>query len=176
MNDFHMTSYRPYLLRALYEWIADNGMTPHILVDASVSGVRVPKHAIGDGRVVLNIAERAVAKLQMDNERISFSARFGGAPQQVLVPVEAVLAIYARETGQGMALPADAGNGGQPPAQQPAPPPRPPALAAVPGADGAGASAAAGASPPDSEDGTDTPPPAPSSPPKRGRAHLRVVK
>jgi len=176
MNDFHMTSYRPYLLRALYEWIADNGMTPHILVDASVPGVRVPKHTIGDGRVVLNIAERAVAKLQMDNECIRFGARFGGAAQQVLVPVDAVLAIYARETGQGMALPADAGNGGQAPLQESSPPPRPPALAAVPDGGGQNVSAA-DASPPDAAQGDDdAPPPTPSSSPKRGRAHLRVVK
>ncbi len=100
-----MTSHRPYLLRALYEWIADNGMTPHILVDARQSGVRVPSHTVKDGRVVLNIADRAVGKLEMDNDSVRFSARFGGVSQSVLVPISAVLAIYARETGQGMALP-----------------------------------------------------------------------
>ena len=73
-----MTSQRPYLLRALYEWIADNGMTPHVLVDARLPGVRVPAHAVQDGRIVLNIAERAVAKLDMSNEALRFSARFGG--------------------------------------------------------------------------------------------------
>src|SRR5690554_4476627 len=106
MNDVaRMTSHRPYLLRALYEWIADNGMTPHLLVDATRAGVRVPAHTVKDGRVVLNVAERAVARLAMDNEAVSFTARFGGVSQAVLVPVGAVLAIYARETGQGMALP-----------------------------------------------------------------------
>jgi stringent starvation protein B len=107
-----MTSHRPYLLRALYEWIADNGMTPHLLVDATRPMVKVPTHAVKDGRIVLNIAERAVAGLQMTNEVISFSARFGGVSHAVSVPVSAVLAIYARETGQGMALPEDvlAGN------------------------------------------------------------------
>jgi stringent starvation protein B len=106
-----MTSHRPYLLRALYEWIADNGATPHILVDARHPGVRVPAHVVKDGRVVLNIADRAVGKLEMDNDSVRFSARFGGVSQSVLVPVGAVLAIYARETGQGMALPDDMGAG-----------------------------------------------------------------
>ena len=100
-----MTSHRPYLLRALYEWIADNGMTPHLLVDATRPHVQVPMHAVKDGRIVLNVAERAVAGLQMSNDVIRFSARFGGVSHSVSVPVSAVLAIYARETGQGMALP-----------------------------------------------------------------------
>ena len=108
MNDvLRMTSHRPYLLRALYEWIVDNGMTPHLLVDATRAGVRVPPHTVKDGRVVLNVAERAVARLQMDNDAVGFTARFGGVSHPVLVPVGAVLAIYARETGQGMALPED---------------------------------------------------------------------
>ena len=102
-----MTSYRPYLLRALTEWINDNGMTPHILVDAGVPGVRVPPGAVREGKVVLNIAERAVVGLHMDNEWIGFTARFGGVSQPVSVPVGAVLAVYARETGQGMMLPED---------------------------------------------------------------------
>ena len=111
-----MTSHRPYLLRALYEWIADNGMTPHLLVDVTRPHVQVPAHAVKDGRIVLNVAERAVAGLQMTNDVIRFSARFGGVSHAVSVPVSAVLAIYARETGQGMALPDDApaGNGEEP--------------------------------------------------------------
>lgn len=104
-----MTSHRPYLLRALYEWIADNGMTPHLLVDATRSGVQVPMFAVKDGRIVLNVAERAVAKLEMSNEHVRFSARFGGVSHAVSVPISAVLAIYARETGQGMALPEELG-------------------------------------------------------------------
>jgi stringent starvation protein B len=115
-----MTSHRPYLLRALYEWIADNGMTPHILVDAQQPGVRVPPHTVKEGRVVLNIAERAVAKLELDNESVRFTARFGGVSHPVNVPVSAVMAIYARETGQGMALPEDVG--GSPPDDDPTPP------------------------------------------------------
>ena len=117
-----MTSHRPYLLRALYEWIADNGMTPHILVDAQFQGVRVPPHTVKEGRVVLNIADRAVAKLELDNEAVRFTARFGGVSQPVVVPVAAVLAIYARETGQGMALPEDAGATVPPPDDEPTPP------------------------------------------------------
>ena len=117
-----MTSHRPYLLRALYEWIADNGMTPHILVDAQLPGVRVPPHTVKEGRVVLNIADRAVAKLELDNEAVRFTARFGGVSYPVTVPVTAVLAIYARETGQGMALPDDSGATVPPPDDEPTPP------------------------------------------------------
>ena len=102
-----MTSHRPYLLRALNEWIADNGMTPHLLVDATKAGVQVPASAVKEGKVVLNIAERAVVRLMIDNDAVSFTARFGGVSQPVYVPISAVLAIYSRETGQGMALPED---------------------------------------------------------------------
>lgn len=102
-----MTSHRPYLLRALYEWISDNDMTPHLLVDASQPGVKVPSHTIKDGKVVLNIAARAVATLELGNDAVRFTARFGGVSQPVSVPIFAILAIYARETGQGMALPED---------------------------------------------------------------------
>lgn len=100
-----MTSRRPYLLRAMYSWIVDNGMTPHLLVDASRPGVKVPAFAVNDGKVVLNVADRAVAALDMGNEEISFTARFGGVSHPVRVPIGAVLLIYARETSQGMALP-----------------------------------------------------------------------
>ena len=119
-----MSSHRPYLLRALNEWIADNGMTPHLLVDATRPGVQVPPQAVSDGKVVLNIAERAVARLLIDNETVSFTARFGGVSHPVVVPIPAVLAIYARETGQGMALPEDAGATG--PQEGPPSPEEPP--------------------------------------------------
>jgi len=97
-----MTSNRPYLLRALYEWITDNGLTPHILVDVKVDGVNVPDHAIQKGKVVLNIASGATEQLVLDNESINFKARFSGNPFQIVVPMNAVIAIYARENGQGM--------------------------------------------------------------------------
>lgn len=153
-----MTSHRPYLLRALYEWIADNGMTPHILVDARQAGVRVPAHAVKDGRIVLNIADRAVGRLEMDNDSVRFSARFGGVSQSVMVPISAILAIYARETGQGMALPEDIAGASGPheDAQDDAP-----SLHAVEDeGDGQG---------PDDPPGGDPP-----TEPRRG--HLRVVK
>ena len=102
-----MTSNRPYLMRALNEWINDNGMTPYLLVDAMRDGVPVPASVVKDGRVVLNIAPRAVAHLAMDNPEVRFMARFGGVSQSVVVPVTAVMAIYAQETGQGMMLPED---------------------------------------------------------------------
>ena len=102
-----MTSNRPYLLRALYEWINDNEMTAHLLVDATRDGVQVPRSAVKEGRVVLNIAPRAVAQLDLNNREVRFNARFGGVSQQVIVPMAAVLAIYALETGQGMMLPDD---------------------------------------------------------------------
>ncbi|MEN5117335.1 ClpXP protease specificity-enhancing factor [Luteimonas sp. TWI662] len=162
-----MTSHRPYLLRALYEWIADNGMTPHILVDARRAGVRVPAHAVQDGRIVLNIADRAVARLEMDNDSVRFSARFGGVSQSVVVPIAAVLAVYARETGQGMALPEDivaSGDAHEAQAEDaPAPAPARPTFASVDG----------GA--PDHDDESDGPPDD-DTPPEPRRGHLRVIK
>jgi stringent starvation protein B len=97
-----MTSNRPYLLRALYEWINDNSMTPHILVDAGFDGVDVPEHAIQKGKVILNIDQAAVRELDMGNDWLTFNARFSGRQHTVSVPVEAVLAIYSKENGQGM--------------------------------------------------------------------------
>ena len=103
-----MTSNRPYLLRAVHEWICDNGLTPYIVVDAARPGVQVPPQAISEGRVVLNLAPRAIARLEIGNDAITFMARFGGVSHAVSVPVAAVQAIYARENGQGMLLAEDA--------------------------------------------------------------------
>ena len=97
-----MTTNRPYLLRGLYEWITDNGMTPHVLVDAEIEGVDVPQHVIQKGKVVLNIAAGATEHLLLNNQSISFKARFSGKPYAISVPMDAVIAIYARENGQGM--------------------------------------------------------------------------
>lgn len=97
-----MTSNRPYLIRALYEWIADNDMTPHLLVDAERPDVVVPRDYVVDGRIVLNVAASAVQGLVLGNEAILFSARFGGRPFPVELPIAAVVGIYARENGQGM--------------------------------------------------------------------------
>jgi len=97
-----MTSSRPYLVRALYEWIVDNDCTPHLLVNADHAGVQVPDGFASDGQIVLNVAPSAVRQLQMDNQAISFEGRFGGVPHSLHVPSAAVMAIYARENGQGM--------------------------------------------------------------------------
>jgi len=105
-----MTPNRPYLLRALYQWISDNRMTPHILVDAAIEGVDVPEQAVQKGKVILNIDQAAVHELEMANEWLSFSARFSGRRYDVKVPIEAVLAIYAKENGQGMMFTQDEGS------------------------------------------------------------------
>lgn len=93
---------RPYLLRALYEWVLDNDMTPHIAVDARVVGVQVPEQFVQDGQITLNIAPGAVQGLLIDDQGISFSARFGGVPMNVYAPMVAVLALFTRENGMGM--------------------------------------------------------------------------
>ena len=97
-----MTSNRPYLLRALFEWISDNQLTPHILVEAGAEGVDVPEQAVQKGKVILNIDQAAVRDLDLGNHWLTFKARFSGSEHKVTVPIEAVLAIYARENGQGM--------------------------------------------------------------------------
>ena len=96
------TSRRPYLVRAMHEWMTDNGQTPHLVVDAGIAGTEVPKSFVRDGRITLNVGWQATQGLKLGNEWIEFAARFGGVSQQVRVPVAAVLGIYARETGQGM--------------------------------------------------------------------------
>lgn len=111
-----MTSNRPYLVRAIHEWIGDNSLTPYLLVDAAWPGVIVPPQAAKDGRVVLNIAPRAVAGLDIGRDWISFNARFGGVSYRVEVPLGAVLAIYAQENGQGMMFPAEDTPSAPPPA------------------------------------------------------------
>ena len=95
-------SKRPYLVRAMHEWMGDNGNTPHIVVDALVPGVMVPPEHVKDGRIILNISESAAHNLKLANDSVSFRARFGGVPFDVWVPMPSVLGIYARETGQGM--------------------------------------------------------------------------
>jgi stringent starvation protein B len=113
-----MTSNRPYLIRALYDWISDNGLTPYILVEAAHPDVRVPSVAVRDGKVVLNIAMRAVDQLELGNEAVRFHARFSGVSFPVSVPVSAIQAIYAQENGQGMMLPPE----DEQPGSEPEPP------------------------------------------------------
>ncbi len=102
-----MSSNRPYLIRALYEWIVDNDMTPHLLVDAEADRVVVPRQFVQDGRIVLNVSPDAVRALDMGNDLIMFGARFGGISMDVSVPPGTVLGIYAKENGRGMLFPED---------------------------------------------------------------------
>ena len=97
-----MNSSRPYLVRALYEWIVDNDCTPHMLVNAEYPAVQVPQSFASDGQIVLNISPSAVRHLHMDNDAVSFEGRFGGVAHTLFVPAGAILGIYARENGQGM--------------------------------------------------------------------------
>lgn len=116
-----MTPSRPYLVRALNEWLVDNDCTPYLLVDATLQGVIVPEDYITNGQIILNISPSAVKDLFVDDKGLSFNARFGGVPMAVFVPTVAILAIYAKENGQGMAF------GGEPGAPTPEDtPPTPP--------------------------------------------------
>lgn len=118
-EEISMSSNRPYLLRAIYDWVTDNDLTPYVLVDAGFAGVRVPPQVIKDGQVVLNLAMRAVANLDLGNDWISFQARFSGVSQTIQIPVQAVLALYAQENGQGMMFPAEVEGGITPPPSAP---------------------------------------------------------
>ncbi len=97
-----MTPNRPYLLRALYEWILDNDMSPHLLVDTTVQGTVVPQNYIENNRIILNLGPNAVRDLVLGNDQITFSARFGEKSCHLIVPVNSVIAIYARENGKGL--------------------------------------------------------------------------
>lgn len=100
-----MTSKRPYLLRAINEWIVDNGLTPHILVNALADGVQVPQQYVEDGKIVLNVSPNAVRELEISNELLSFNARFGGQFFNLHIPIKSVLAVYAKENGIGVIFP-----------------------------------------------------------------------
>jgi stringent starvation protein B len=116
-----MTSSRPYMLRALYEWIVDNDCTPYVVINALREDAQIPRAYVKDDQIVLNISPTAVLGLKLDNDGLMFSARFGGVPMEVYAPIGAVLGIYARENGQGMVFEAE-----DAPAE---PPPAPPAPA-----------------------------------------------
>lgn len=150
-----MTPTRPYLVRAIYDWIIDNRCTPYLLLDAAVAGVRVPRQAIKDGRVLLNVAPHAVDRLELGLDEIRFNARFSGVSQSIVAPTAAVLAIYAQENGQGMMFPAE--DQGEDAAQA---------------QEGEHAEATAGDAPGSQDIGA--PPPAPA--PDRPRPALRIVK
>ena len=112
MNALESTSTRPYLIRALYDWCTDNGLTPYVavLVDDSV---QVPREYVKNGEIVLNISFDATSSLKLGNEYIEFKARFAGTARDIVVPVNRVIAIYARENGQGMAFPVPVTGGAQ---------------------------------------------------------------
>jgi len=97
-----MTSLKPYLIRSIYEWIIDNQLTPHLLVDAENSNAILPQEYIEDGKIVLNLRPQAIQGLTLGNEDIQFNARFSGNPMHIVTPTSAVLAIYAKENGKGM--------------------------------------------------------------------------
>ena len=133
MMDADLPSTRPYLIRALYEWCSDNGFTPYVAVKVDAS-VQVPREYVQGGEIVLNVSMDATSSLKLGNEFIEFKARFGGQPRDIMVPIHRVMAIYARENGQGMAFPvADEADAAPPLAaatdapEDPMPPASPPA-------------------------------------------------
>lgn len=168
MNAIESTSTRPYLIRALYDWCTDNGLTPYVavLVDDTV---QVPREYVKNGEIVLNISFDATSALKLGNEFIEFKARFAGTAREIMVPVSRVIAIYARENGQGMAFPVPVAGTPQAEVSRPSP------LSSVP---------AAGASegemkvvqlvPP--EAGPGGPEPEPPKPPAGSRPALKRVK
>lgn len=97
-----MTPLKPYLIRSLHEWILDNSFTPYFLVDATVDNINVPRSYITDGKIILNTHPDAIEEWFLDNDQISFSARFSGREESIYIPVHAVLAVYAKENGKGM--------------------------------------------------------------------------
>jgi stringent starvation protein B len=161
-----MTPKRPYLLRAFYEWIVDNNMTPYITVDATAEEVSVPRQHVKDGRIVLNISPTAVRDFVMDNDAVSFSARFSGAAFYVYCPIYSVLAVYSRETQEGASFPPDE-------YAQFKPTPKAPSLIAVSTATDEGEEIEA-----TQDEGTppDEPPPPKATPGTKSRPALRVVK
>ena len=163
MEMSQLTPRRPYLLRAFYEWLLDNQLTPHLVVDVTLPGVQVPMEYARDGQIVLNIAPRAVGNLELANDEVRFNARFGGVPRQVSVPLAAVLAIYARENGAGTMFEPEAAYDEDVASLNDDSAEGEPVMSVIdgnkPGSD-------------DGDDGDDTPP----SPPRGGRPALRVVK
>ncbi len=174
MNAPDATSTRPYLIRALYEWCTDNGLTPYVavLVDESV---QVPREYVKNNEIVLNISFDATSSLKLGNEFIEFKARFAGVAREIIVPVQRVIAIYARENGQGMAFPAPPPvvSAGPSVTMAGKPSEAPAALAAVPTAqDGKVIALPSDAA----ESGAPPVPPEPPKPPAGGRPSLKRIK
>lgn len=170
-----MLSSRPYIARALYEWLIENDNTPYIVVDAMQDDVVVPRQFVQNGQIVLNVAPSAVRDLDISNEMITFNASFSGEPMQVWVPIMALVAVYSKENGAGMVF------GHEPviPApEEPDPDELAPKLESVPKAqkDKAASSFAEKPSTAAHDDDDDTPPPNGGGRPPKGRPALRVVK
>jgi len=110
-----MTSLKPYLIRSIYEWIIDNELTPHLLVDAENSDAILPNDFIENGKIVLNMRPEAIQDLTLGNEEIQFNARFSGKSMRIVTPTTAVLAIYAKENGKGMVFDPEETDGDTPP-------------------------------------------------------------
>jgi stringent starvation protein B len=109
MAERPLSRQRPYLLRAMHEWMTDNALTPHIVVDATAVNLNLPADHVRDNRIVLNVSYAATRGLAIGNEAVSFEARFGGVPRSLTVPIDVVLGIYARENGQGMVFAEETG-------------------------------------------------------------------
>ncbi|MCQ8106115.1 ClpXP protease specificity-enhancing factor [Methylomonas sp. SURF-2] len=122
-----MTPLKPYLIRSIYEWITDNNLTPHLLVNAEYPGVNLPADFVENGRIVLNIRPAAIQGLVLGNDEIQFNARFSGKPMRINAPTQAILAIFAKENGRGMVFDPeeDAGDDNPTPPEPDNPPPRP---------------------------------------------------
>jgi len=166
MNALESTSARPYLIRALYEWCTDNGLTPYIAVLADDT-VQVPREYVQNGEIVLNISFDATSALKLGNDFIEFKARFAGTAREIIVPIDRVIAIYARENGQGMAFPALVPEAADEGAVEPAPEAEPEAsqrgaIQLVPSASG--------------EDEVEGEPTDPPTRPKGKRPALKVVR
>ncbi|MGY6631877.1 MAG: ClpXP protease specificity-enhancing factor [Wenzhouxiangella sp.] len=153
-----MKSSRPYLIRAMCDWISDSGLTPHLIADANRPGVTVPPQAVQDGKVVLNVSPSAVRDLFIDDDMVSFVARFGGVSRAVSVATSAVLAVYARENGRGMMFSDD------------------PETVAVDESSDAGPALSKVSGPKGKSRQDDSEPPEPPDGPDRGGPRLRIVK
>ena len=128
---------RPYLLRAMHQWITDSGHTPHVIVDAERAGSDVARAYVQEGKIVLNLGYSATQRLKIDNDTVEFDARFAGVIHHVRFPVGAVLGVYARETGEGMMFP-DQDAGPTPPEGPPSGPPPGPGAGPAPAEEGGG--------------------------------------
>jgi stringent starvation protein B len=167
MNALESTSTRPYLIRALYDWCTDNGLTPYVAVQVDDS-VQVPREYVKNGEIVLNISFDATSSLKLGNEFIEFKARFAGSAREIMVPVNRVIAIYARENGQGMAFPVPAP--AAPESVKPSPLTSVPAAGSAPDPEGKVVQLVTPDSPPAAPD--DEPPKPPSGP----RPALKRIK